>query len=634
MMVMNELIEFLKKIPPFQLLDSSQLTAVAHHISLEFYPKGTTVLQQGGTPSEFLYIIKKGGVRIFRTTVDGQEVLIDYRGEGDLFGYLSLLSQDKSRANVITVEDTLCYRIDRSSLRTLLNTHECMRDFFLQSFLRIYIDKTFKEMHDKSIAASSSDRFMFTTTIEEIASKNVITAPDSISIREAAEIMCQNKISALVLNNAGGLPSGIVTDRDLRGKVVARGRDVNEPVRYIMSSPLIRADAGDLCFEAVLKMLRYNIHHLLVVKDGGLCGILTNHDLILLQGKSPLSVARDIDEQQHIEGLIEISRQVNGIIGMLLKEGARAGNIARILTEMNDRIVRKVLAIAERRFGQPPIRYCWICLGSEGRKEQTFKTDQDNAIIYADPQSAQENERALLYFSRFTSFARDSLVQCGFPACPADFMASNPKWCQPLKNWKKMFSSWINEPSADAVLNSVAFFDFRPVYGDLGLAEDLRNFLCLQLNDRKIFLGHIANMAIKNRPPIGFLKAFVVEKSGEHKDMLNIKIKGLAPLIDIVRLFALEKGVQETSTNNRINALKGQHALIDEFGDELAQAFEFLMLLRIQHQFLQVLQGKAPDNFINPNTLTNLEKKSAKEAFHLISRLQDLVIERYRHMIW
>ncbi|KAF0184539.1 MAG: hypothetical protein FD164_395 [Nitrospirae bacterium] len=633
-MIIGEIVEFLGKVPPFQLLDEPQLTAVAHGVSLEFYPKGTLILKQGGKASEYLYVIKKGGIRVSRSTADEGDVTIDYRSEGDLFGYLSLFGGDKSRANVVTAEDTICYQIDRATVRKLLDTNEGVREFFLKSFLNIYIDKTFKEMHDKSMSTSSADRIMFTATVGEIASKNVITAPDSISIREAAGIMCQNKISAVVLTDANGLPSGIVTDRDLRGKVVARGRDVNEPVRYVMSAPLIRSDARDLCFEAVLKMIRYNIHHLLVVKDGAMCGMLTNHDLMLLHGNSPLSIARDIEEQQSVEGLAGVSRQVTGIVGMLMKEGARASSIVRVITEINDRLVRKLLEIAERKYGQPPLRYCWIAFGSEGRKEQTFRTDQDNAIIHADPATPHEADSAERYFSGFASFVRESLVQCGVPLCPAGFMASNPKWCQPLKNWKKYFSQWIAEPTASAVLNSVTFFDFRSVHGERMLAEELRDFLCSQLKDRKVFLGYIANMAIKNRPPIGFLKTFVVEKSGEHKDMLNMKIKGLAPIVDLVRLFALEKQARETSTLERIRALKGKHSIVTEYGEELAQAFEFIMLLRMQHQFDQVTKGNMPDNFINPETLTPLEKKTAKEAFHLISRVQDMVIERYKHMIW
>ncbi len=291
------------------------------------------------------------------------------------------------------------------------------------------------------------------------------------------------------------------------------------------------------------------------------------------------------------------------------------------------------MEISEKKYGQPPVPYCWIAFGSEGRKEQTFKTDQDNAIIYADT-TPEEEDRVKKYFSDFTIFVRDSLIKCGFPLCPADYMASNPKWCQPLKVWKKYFSNWISTPTADAVLNSVTFFDFRPVYGETELSDTLRDFLISMLKGQKVFLGYLANMAIKNRPPIGFLKTFVVEKSGEHKDELNLKVKGIAPLIDIVRLFALEKGIKETSTLERINVLRDKHTMVQEYADELEQAFEFIMLLRIQNQYEQIKTGRTPDNFINPNKLSNLEKKSLKEAFHLISEIQDMIIELYKSMIW
>ena len=183
-------------------------------------------------------------------------------------------------------------------------------------------------------------------------------------------------------------------------------------------------------------------------------------------------------------------------------------------------------------------------------------------------------------------------------------------------------------------MNSVTFFDFRAVYGETRLLDWLKDFTLSMVKDRKVFLGYIANLAIKNMPPIGFLKTFVVEKSGEHKDELNMKIKGLAPLVDIVRLFALEKGIRETSTIERINVLRDKHTIMKEYADELSHAFEFIMLLRIQHQFAQMKEGKSINNFINPKKLSNLEKRIAKETFQLISKIQDLIIERYKAMIW
>ncbi|HHW20688.1 DUF294 nucleotidyltransferase-like domain-containing protein [Thermodesulfovibrio thiophilus] len=629
--IIEDIIEFFKSIPPFEFLDNEVINSIAVKTAMEFYPKNTHILLQDSLPSEFLYIIKKGGVKVYRR-VNNEEVIIDYRSEGDSFGFVSLISGDKSRANVVAIDDTICYLISKETVLTLMNTYPEIRDFYLKSFMNIYLDKKYMEESVKKTLTGSVDKILFTTTVEEIGSKNVISIPEHTSIKEAATIMCENGISSLIVLNSEGIPAGIITDKDLRRKVVAAAMDVNEPVKNIMSFPIIKIDAKDYCFEAIVRMLKYNIHHLLVIKNGQIDGVITNHDIMMLQGFSPVTIVRDIEIQQSIDGLINASKQMTNIVGNLLHQGAKASNITRIITEINDRIVKKIIQFAEREFGLPPVPYCWIALGSEGRKEQTFKTDQDNALIYADPASEQE-ESIKKYFLEFTNYIKDNLLKCGFPPCPGDIMASNPRWCQPLKMWKKYFSQWVYAPKGESITFSAIFFDFRGIYGDLSLEESLREYLLTIIKDQKIFLGYLANLAVKNRPPLGFFKTFVVEKSGEHKDKLNLKIKGIAPIIDIVRLFSLEKGVRDTSTLERIETLKHKHALAKEYGEELIYAFEFLMFLRMKHQYEQVIQGMMPDNFINPETLSNLEKKLLKDTFHLISKLQDILIERYKLMI-
>ncbi|WP_353683727.1 DUF294 nucleotidyltransferase-like domain-containing protein [Thermodesulfovibrio sp. 3907-1M] len=629
--IIEDTIEFLKSVPPFEFLDTEVVNSIAVKTSMEYYPKGTHILIQDGSPSEFLYIIKKGGIKVYRK-VDTEEVTIDFRSEGDSFGFVSLISGDKSRANVVAIDDTICYLIPKDVILNLMNRYPEVRDFYLKSFMNIYIDKKYAEETSKKTLTATVDKILFTTTVEEIASKNVISVPEHTPLREAARIMCENGISSLVIMNSEGIPVGIITDKDLRRKVVAAARDVNEPVKNIMSFPIISVDAKDYCFEAIVRMLKYNIHHLLVIKNGQIGGIITNHDIMMLQGLSPVTIVRDIEMQQSIEGIISTSKQITNLVGNLLQQGAKASNITRIITEINDRIVRKIAQFAEREFGPPPLPYCWIALGSEGRKEQTFKTDQDNALIYSDPPAGQE-ESIRKYFLEFASYIKDSLLKCGFPPCPGDIMASNPRWCQPLKVWKKYFSQWIYTPKGESISLSNIFFDFRAIYGDFSLEESLRDYLLNTVKDQKIFLGYLANLAVKNKPPLGFFKTFVVEKSGEHKDKLNIKIKGIAPIVEIIRLFSLEKGIRETSTLERIETLKNKHGVVKDYGEEIIYAFEFLMLLRMKHQYEQVVQGMMPDNFINPETLSNLEKKLLKDTFHLISKLQDILIERYKLMI-
>ena len=632
-MLVTEVIEFLRKIPPFQFLDDENLKSIISSVKMEFYPKGTVVQYQGGPAPEYLYVIKKGEVKVSIKN-ENDEVFVDYRGEGDLIGYLLIFGGGKARATVVAVNDTICYLIKREPIQNLLFTNPAVREFFHKSFLNKYLDKTFKEIQNKNLVYSGGDKILFTMPVGEFASRGVINASEKISIQEAAEIMSNYSISSLILIDADGTPTGIITDRDLRDKVVSKGRDCKEPVKNIMSVPHVRADVKEYCFEAILKMVKHNVHHLLIMQDNKLKGVLTNHDLMLIQGTSPLSVVKDIESQTTVDALIPVSKRINSIVGLLLGEGAKASSITRIITEINDRLVKKIIEIAEERFGEPPVPYCWMAFGSEGRKEQTFKTDQDNAIIYADPASAAEESAAQDYFRNFSLFVREGLLKCGFPPCPADFMATNPMWRQPLHMWRKYFTSWISTPTSEAVLNSVTFFDVRAISGEARLLDWLKDFTLSMAKDNKIFLGYLANMAIKNMPPIGFLKTFVVEKSGEHKDQLNLKIKGLAPLVDIVRLFSLEKGLKETSTMERIQSLRDKHTIVKEYADELLHAFEFILLLRIQNQFECMKEGRDIDNFINPNNLSNLEKRIAKETFQLISRIQDLIIERYKAMIW
>jgi CBS domain-containing protein len=375
-------------------------------------------------------------------------------------------------------------------------------------------------------------------------------------------------------------------------------------------------------------MIRYNIHHLLVIAQGELKGVITNHDLMIFQGSAPLSIAREIENQTSVDGLVPVARKINRIIEILVRDGAQAGNINRIITEVNDRLLRKLLELTEKRMGAPPVSYCWIVFGSEGRKEQTFKTDQDNAIIYQDPPEVVRDE-ANRYFSAFSHSMSEALAQSGFPRCSAGYMASNPTWCQPLSVWKGYFLDWIYNPTPEAILQSLIFFDFRPVHGNVLLAETLRAHMAQRLKKQNIFFAHMAAVILANRPPLGFLKRFVLEKKGEHKNTFNIKFNGLCPVVDAARLAALELGVYSTSTMERLREVKESQSPIANVCGDLEQAFEFLMSLRLRHQYEQMQKGASPDNFINPFSLSTMDRRSLLESFGILFRTQDAIKSQY-----
>lgn len=627
-MIINDIIEYLTQVPPFIFLDRPTLKRAASKISIEFYPKGTEIMKQDGPPSEFLYIIKKGGVKIFIEST-GNEIVIDYRSEGDCFGFISLYGGDRSNTNVIAIEDTICYLLGKKDFFNLHDSNPTFAEYFLKSYLGKDAEKAFGELFDRHLLFRSGTAIPYTTSVGQVVARRLVTESPMTTIRSAAKVMARFKISSLVITDEKGNPLGIVTDRDLREKVVANAADIESPVGEIMTSPLITIEENEYCFEALLRMIRYNIHHIIVMDKGKIMGILTNHDIMMLQGKSPIAIARDIENKHTIESLVPIASEIVDIIGFLFREGAKATSIARIITELNDILVRKIIRIKIRELGAPPVPFCWIVFGSEGRKEQTFRTDQDNALIYANPPegSGQATEE---YFAILAQTVTDSLIACGFAPCPAGYMANNKKWRQPLKVWRKYFADWITSSTPDAILLSTIFFDFRYVYGDFTLADQLRSYLLETIAEEGFFLARMGAMLNENRPPLGFFRAFVVEKDGEHKDQLNLKVSAIAPLVDMIRLFSLEKGVSATSTLERIEALKGIHDTIDKYDDELEQSFEFMMLLRMLHQLDKIELSREPDNFINPNKLSALEKQTLRGIFRLITHLQDHVFQRYR----
>ena len=631
-MLADEAVRFLAQVPPFQFLEAAVLRELALALTLEFFPKGTVILAQDGPASDSLPIIQKGAVKItLRPKGGSEEVVVDYRERGESFGLVSLLGGHQ-KTTIVALQDTLCYLLPKDRLNELMASHPAVTEYLLQFHLTKYVDMTSREIQGKSFFLGSSDQLLFTARLGELCQGRPTTVTGAATIRQVARRMVEDGQSAALVVGEDEAPLGIVTDSDLRTKVVAAGVSPESPVTLIMSHPVVALDEQTPCFEAVLRMLHDGIHHVAVTREGRLVGGVSDHAFMVLQGQSPLAFAEDIERQTTLAGLAPVSTKALTMIGTLLREGARAANIVRIISELNDRIVRKVIAFAERDLGPPPVAYCWLALGSEGRREQTFRTDQDNALVYEDPLE-QDRARVADYFRRLADVLRDGLVLCGFEACPAGYMASTPAWCQPLSEWKRYFSAWVSEPTPEAVLKALIFFDFRPLAGSGALAWELGEHLALLLADHPTFLGFLANMLVQNRPPIGFFGAMAVERSGEHKDGLNLKIKAVAPLVDLARLFALEQGVRPTSTWERLEALRGGGTIIGDLVDELEYALEFVTLLRIHHQARQLEAGQPIDNFIRLDTLSHLERKALKDIFRLILKVQDLVLERYRAFI-
>ncbi|MCI5128393.1 MAG: histidine kinase, partial [Candidatus Electrothrix sp. AUS3] len=372
-------------------------------------------------------------------------------------------------------------------------------------------------------------------------------------------------------------------------------------------------------------MMSSSIHHLAVERRGKIIGVITSHDITLIQGISPYSLFKEIGKQQKISGLYPLSQKIPAMIRNLIKEGAKPGNISRMISILNDHILEHLLTLLEEEMGPPPVPYCWLLMGSEGRREQTFKTDQDNAILYADPKNEQQGKDAQEYFACFARQAIDHLVQCGYPLCPGEIMAVNPKWCQPLSVWKGYFARWVGTPDPQEILHATIFFDFRAGFGKSVLADQLRQHLSKLTERQELYLLHLANQCLAGRAPLSFFKNFIVEKNGEHKNKLDIKHQGITPFVNFARILALKNNVRETNTLARLHVLSRENILDETLWAKAVNAYEMQMQLRIIHQLHQIEAGQQPDNHITPDELSELDKRMLRNAFEVIDRLHGVL---------
>jgi len=620
--------EFLGRIMPFKELPLDTLRQVARQMKVDFFPKGTRLLQAGKSEIHYLYLIQQGGVKSFIMDDEGVETLKDFRGEGDYIGALGIIRGALANLDVETVEDTFCFLLPKAVFLDLIRNQPGFSQYYLKSFSEKVVATAYSELRRHRMGRSGdSNLYLFSIQVGDIVRQAPRTIAADASIREAAAKMAEFRVASLLIHEPGDEEQiiGIVTDRDLRNKVLAIGRDYNELIRAVMSSPVATVLSESTCFDALLKMMSDSIHHLAVERKDKIIGVITSHDIALLQGHAPYALFKEIGRQQSIEGLHPLSQKIPEMIRNLIKEGARAGHIARMIAILNDQILARLLTLLEAELGPPPVDYCWLLVGSEGRREQTFRTDQDNAIIYEDPTDETQAQECEAYFVRFAQQAIDHLVQCGYPLCPGGIMAVNPKWRQPLSVWKDYFTHWTAVPEPEEVLNATIFFDFRVGFGKAALADALRQHLHEVTRKSELHLLHLARQCMAARIPLSFFKNFIVEKDGEHKNKLDIKVQGLTPFVNFARILALKHSIRETNTLARLQVLAKEQILSEELWKEAVDAYEMQMQVRLVHQLNQMDAGEQPDNHIDPADLSELDRRMLRDAFEVIERLHGVL---------
>jgi CBS domain-containing protein len=622
-MITEDSINFLKTTPPFQFLEEPVLKEIADNLSFEFFPKNSLILYQGGPPSESLRVIKKGGVKVFLSNDD--EIVIDYKSEGDSFGYISLLSGDKSRANVLAIEDTLCYLLPKELIHRVISKEPLFGEFFMKSFFRRYLDKTYKEMRNKNLLFKEGEKVLYTTPVSNLVSRNVITSPLNIPVREAAEVMSSNRISSLLLTNEQGEPQGIITDRDLRDKVVAKGLDLSTPSNEIMSPMLVTIDSRKTCFDALAIMIQHNIHHLLVSEGKNLKGVVTNHDFMILQGTSPLSLLKSIERQENTDELSAIHNKINQVTELLFKEGVKAVNILRIITELHDRLLQKIIELCIGEIGDPPSPFAFFVYGSEGRREETFKTVFRCAMVYEDNKTPANKREMEEFCKKLLVYLQQTLKKCVLPLFDTHPFGDHISIYGDCTDWQQRVVHALRSKDADLIATAKKFLDLRSIYGDKMIVKSLRESLFSQIRSNYQYKSVITAYDPGEKSLVGFFRQFIVDESGTQSEKLDIKEKGIRQIAGAVRALAIAHNLHETSTIERLDVLHRRGLIPDEIKNDANSAFEFLLHLLLQAQLLKKEINQPVDNLINPAKLSLLEKKTLKEVFQIIPDLQKKV---------
>ncbi len=491
---------------------------------------------------------------------------------------------------------------------------------FFSQLLTRRMKSVYRDCLSGSTGAGQIEPFLFRKKVGEMLSHPVILCDAQSSVLESGLKIINERLMSLVVVNEQGEPEGVVGQRELLEALLVGKVGGDEKVTTVMRRGFVSIDSQSYFFDAFHEMMKQKTDTLVVLNEGRAAGLLSGIDLLRSRGLETLSLLRNIDAAATGAELNRCRNDVEGVLRALMRDGALASQTCKIVSELNDRIVRRAVELAEKSCGEPPCPYAWMGLGSEGRKEQTLLTDQDNALVYRGPATKTTED----YFSRFCAAVVQGLADAGFPLCKGLVMATNEKYRGDLAAWKTRTADWVNSSDIDRkdAMDAFVFLDFRSNAGDRELERELRNHIFSLIRSHTLFLRGLARLIVEVPIPLGFFKHFIVEKNGEHKNRVNIKTYGLVPLVTCLKLMAWHEGVAETNTLGRISVLASKGLLSSDAAEFLEQAFETFLTLRIKSHLSDREQGRDASNYLDPALLSMRQKQLLKEAFLAVSELQ------------
>ncbi len=612
-----EIVDFLGRHQPFSELSEEQLAQMAAQVEIAYFKAGSQVLEFGEEIHDW-YVIRSGAVEIYRRNGD----LYNRLSEGGFFGEFGLLRNGRVRFPIKALEDTLVYLIPEAVFNEMFDSNEAFADI---------VEVEDRTRLRQAVARRREDaNELMTAKIETLVKRQAVCLPMTATARDAAIRMSEEGVSSVLVVDepVEGQPvAGIITDRDLRNRLITPGLSFDTPITEIMTAELIAVEYNQFVFEAMLLMLRHNVHHLPVLKRQQPLAVIALSDIIRYESQNSLFVVSSIFRAQSVDELVALRSDVSACFSRMVNEDANSQMIGTAMSVIGRSFKQRLLELAEERLGPPPVPYCFLALGSMAREEQLIVTDQDNAMILDnrfDPRLHDD------YFKALAAFVCDGLDACGYSYCTGNIMATNSQWRQPLRVWEQYFTDWIEKPTPEFLLNSSIFFDLEGVWGETRWAGMLNDLIRRKAQRNPRFLACMARNALQRTPPLGFFKDFVMETDGRHSNSINMKRRGTAPLADLVRVHALAIGSREHNTFDRLKEITDADILPRGRGPDLRDALELIAMVRIRHQALDLEAGTEPDNNIEPENLSDFERKNLKDAFQILSNAQKFLKYRYQ----
>ncbi|GAC1034984.1 putative nucleotidyltransferase substrate binding domain-containing protein [Pseudomonas sp. No.21] len=620
--------EFLQKFPPFNQMESAHLAYLVENCLLRFYGRGESIIKPSDGPVEHFYIVKQGRVVGERphSAKRGTETTFEIAG-GECFPLAALLGERATRTEHLAGEDTFCLLLAKPAFVRLFALSGPFRDFALRGVSSL-LDQVNQQVQLRAVETLGA-QYSLDTRLIDLAVRQPIACPPHMPLRDAVRLMHENQVGSIVIVDEQQRPQGIFTLRDLRRVIADACADLGQSIAELMTQQPFHLPPDASAFDAAIAMTERHIAHVCVVDDGRLRGVVSERDLFSLQRVDLVHLARTIRHAGRVEALAALRSDIQRLVDSMLAHGASSTQITHIITLLNDHTVCRVIELAIEEQGDPGVPFTWLCFGSEGRREQTLHTDQDNGILF----EARDAAEAAAIRGRLLPLAErinQDLATCGFELCRGRIMAGNPELCLSRQEWSRRFAGFIREATPESLLGSSIYFDLRAVWGEREGCEQLRREVLTQVADNRLFQRLMAENALRQRPPVGRFRDFVVARKGAEKDTLDLKVQGLTPFVDGARLLALAHGIDSCNTLERLRQLVAHEVIDAQDGAAFEEAYHFIQQTRMQQHQQQARQGLPFTNRLDPDSLNHLDRRILRESFRQAQRLQGSLALRYQ----